>query len=137
MTSTLSLGDAGEDQSAALTYQFENTVDRQTLVLAACLTGSDSYQVRIGSDSSTAHLAREDSSGSVTDLGSFSVPNDTDAHRVRFQVDGDELSARVWDPGEGGAVVVGCVGVGFVDRRIGRDGGVGFAVWCGGDFGGG
>lgn len=89
-----------ENSSTRLTYQFADTTNPQTLSLQARAGGaSGMYQLRITSNSSTAHLVKVTDAGVATDLATFTVPVDTDAHNVRFEVNGSTVSAKVWPAG--------------------------------------
>ena len=95
----LAFAPAAAEQSAAATYTFADDTNPQTFSVASRATTSGSYQVRITSNSSNAQIAKVDGSGNVTNLASFTVPVDTAAHRVRIQVQGNTIKARVWDAG--------------------------------------
>ncbi len=88
------------DGDMTLSYQFDATTGASNFRLhQRYINTSNSYWVELQPASTTARIYRK-AAGTVTEIASFSVPSDTDPHRLRFQVAGSTVQAKVWDLGD-------------------------------------
>ena len=92
---------ATSDVEIALRYRHTSTAASARLELAGRIDGTPdqvSYSVTIESGSATATV-NATSSGTTTPIGTFTVPVTTDAQRLRFRINGDQLRVRTWADG--------------------------------------
>ncbi len=88
------------DGDMTLTYEFDATSGSSNFRLhQRYINTSNSYWVELQPASTTGRIYRK-ASGTVTQLATFTVPSDTDPHRLRFQVAGSTVQAKVWDLGD-------------------------------------
>ena len=82
-----------------LTYQWDSSSTPTPLrIYHAYTSDNQTYRVQLTSNSSTATIYKT-LGGTTTSLGTFTVPVDTNAHRIRFQQNGSALKAKVWNVG--------------------------------------
>ena len=98
---------AVSDSEASLTYQFnENTAGSNLRIFlkASGATGAsqmpNAYRLDIGSNSTSIKLQKFVGS-TVTQIGSFAYTSGTGINRLRLRVQGNTISAKVWDAGNG------------------------------------
>ncbi|MGH9024234.1 MAG: RHS repeat-associated core domain-containing protein, partial [Acidimicrobiia bacterium] len=90
------------DSEVTLTYRFSDRVG--TSSLRTVLRGSgdwpltSGYRVDVVSDDSDIKV-RKLVGGTLTSIGQFSYPKDTNAQRLRFGVEGSSVKAKVWPAG--------------------------------------
>ena len=81
---------------STMTYQFDATTATRMLLYQGYSSDTENYRLQIQADSSTARIFKV-TGGNQTTLATFDVPVGTDAQRVRFSRDGNDLKAKVWD----------------------------------------
>ena len=89
------------DASSTFLYRFASDATPATMrVYERYQSADDHYRLEITSNSSTARIIRA-VAGVDTEIATFTVPVDTNAHNVRFEINGDQVCAVVWDFGAG------------------------------------
>jgi RHS repeat-associated protein len=89
---------AAVDNSVSFRYRFANTLSPGTFTVQTRSSTAGNYRVVVGATTGTATVFKQVGSVS-TALGTFVVPVGTAARRVRFQVQGSAIKARVWADG--------------------------------------
>ena len=88
---------AATGSDSTFTYQFNSAATASKLrTYGRYVDANNNYRVELSADSTTANFFKV-VGGTTTSIGTFAVPSDTDAHKLRFQVDGTNLKAKVWD----------------------------------------
>lgn len=91
---------ANASGSSTFSYRFDSTATPATMrVFQKHLSATDNYMLEISSNSNTAWISRT-LWGWPAHMTSFTVPVDTDTHRVRFEVNGLAICAKVWNDGD-------------------------------------
>lgn len=91
---------AASNGDSTFTYQFASASTGSKLrAYDRYLDANNNYRAEITANSTTATIIKV-SGGTTTLLASFAVPSDTNAHRLRFQVNGTDVSAKVWNVGD-------------------------------------
>lgn len=79
-----------------LTYKFDSASTPTPLrIYQSWTSDSETYRVQITANSSTASIFKT-VGGTTTTLGTFTVPVGTDAYKLRFRQDGNQLKAKAW-----------------------------------------
>jgi RHS repeat-associated protein len=89
---------AAVDQNVTVRYRFANMVSPGTFTVQARSSTTGNYRVVIGATIGTATVFKQVGTVSTV-LGTFVVPVGTASRRVRFQVQGTAIKARVWADG--------------------------------------
>lgn len=88
----------GSDQT--FTYQLTSASTPSKLrAYGRHVDADNNYRVEITADSTTGRFYKV-VAGTTTQIGTFTVASDTNAHRLRFQVDGTNLRVKIWNPTE-------------------------------------
>jgi RHS repeat-associated protein len=96
---------ATADSEVDLTYRFNERTSGSFLRLFARASGAtgsnqmpNAYRLEIASGSSTVKLQKFVNS-TVTDLASFTYTQDTNTQKIRFQIQGSSIKAKLWAAG--------------------------------------
>jgi RHS repeat-associated protein len=100
-TATLkSNAEATAEGDTTFTYQFDSAATPTRLrAYLRYVDAANSYRVEIAANNNTGRIYREHN-GNFAEIGTFPITADTEAHRVRFQLDGNHLRAKTWDPSD-------------------------------------
>lgn len=82
---------------STFTYQFASAATATKLrSYGRYVDANNNYRVELSADSTTGRFYKV-VGGTTTSIGTFTVPSDTNAHKLRFQVDGTNLRVKIWD----------------------------------------